>query len=184
MLAAATRGLLVSAASEIKILLLLMSLISSYLLQSTLLLLLLSSSSSSLTHFLIVSTIIKFKEILFTLPPAFLVLIRTIILVQIVHYLILYLQNINNLCVSVSNYPMVAPNNYHLPLKLDFKLTLDCQSTFVSQRSNYCQGDYLLLHNTLSNCDWSCALNENFVALQFIISLLVCRRLLTKPFRL
>jgi hypothetical protein len=33
--------------------------------------------------------------------------------------------NISDLCVSLSNYPVVAPGNYHTPLNLNFKLTLD-----------------------------------------------------------
>jgi hypothetical protein len=71
--------------------------------------------------------------------------------------------NINNLCVSFSNYPVVAPDNYHPPLNLDFKLTSDSQPTFLTPRRNYGQGDCLLLYNTLSNYDWSCVLNENSV---------------------
>jgi hypothetical protein len=71
--------------------------------------------------------------------------------------------NINELCVSLSNYPVVAPDNYHPPLNLDFKLTLDSQLTFLTPRRNYGQGDYLSLYNTLSNYDWSCVLNENSV---------------------
>jgi hypothetical protein len=33
----------------------------------------------------------------------------------------------------------------------------------LNPRHNYGQGDYFLLYNTLSNCDWSCVLNENSV---------------------
>jgi hypothetical protein len=31
--------------------------------------------------------------------------------------------NINDLWISISDYPMTAPDNYHPPLSLDFKLT-------------------------------------------------------------
>jgi hypothetical protein len=60
-------------------------------------------------------------------------------------------------------YPMVASDNYHLPFHLDFKLPFDCQPTFLTCRRSFIQRDYLLLYNTLSNCDWSCVLNENSV---------------------
>jgi hypothetical protein len=71
--------------------------------------------------------------------------------------------NINDLRVSVSNYPVVAPNNHHPPHNLDFKLTFDCHPTFLTLQCNYSQGDYLLLYNTLYNCDRSRVLNENSV---------------------
>jgi hypothetical protein len=71
--------------------------------------------------------------------------------------------NINDLHVSLSNYPVVAPDNYHPPLNLDFKVTLDSQPIFLNPLRSYGQGDYLLLYNTLSNYDWSCVLNENSV---------------------
>jgi hypothetical protein len=58
---------------------------------------------------------------------------------------------------------MVAADNYHLPVILDFKLTFHCQPTFLTLRHNYGQGDYLLLYNTLYNYDWSCVLNEDSV---------------------
>jgi hypothetical protein len=58
---------------------------------------------------------------------------------------------------------VAAPDNYHPPLNLDFKLTLDSQPTFLTTRHNYGQGDYLLFYNTLSNYYWSCVLNENSV---------------------
>jgi hypothetical protein len=58
---------------------------------------------------------------------------------------------------------VVAPNNYHPPLNLDSKFTLDFQLTFLTPRRNYGQPDYLLLYNTLSNYDCSCVLNENSV---------------------
>jgi hypothetical protein len=58
---------------------------------------------------------------------------------------------------------VVAPNNCHPPLNPDFKVTLDSQSTFLTPRSNYDPGDYLLFYNTLSNYDWPCVLNENSV---------------------
>jgi hypothetical protein len=70
---------------------------------------------------------------------------------------------INDLCVSISNYPVAAPDNYHPPLNLDFKLTFDSQLTFLIPRRNYGQGDYLLLYKTLCNYAWSCVLNENSV---------------------
>jgi hypothetical protein len=35
--------------------------------------------------------------------------------------------------------------------------------TFLNPQRKYGQGDYLLLYNTSSKCDWSCALNENSV---------------------
>jgi hypothetical protein len=63
--------------------------------------------------------------------------------------------NINDLRVSTSNDPMVVSNNCHPPLNLDFKLTFDCQLTFLTHRHNYGQGgDYLKINNTLSNCNW------------------------------
>jgi hypothetical protein len=58
---------------------------------------------------------------------------------------------------------VVAPDNYHPPLNLDFKVTLDSLPTFLNLGRNYGQGDYLLLYNTLSNYDWSCVLNEDSV---------------------
>jgi hypothetical protein len=64
---------------------------------------------------------------------------------------------------SISDYPMVIPDNYHAPLNLDFKLTFDCQPTFLNPQCKYDQGDYLLLYNTLSTCDWSCFLNKSSV---------------------
>jgi hypothetical protein len=71
--------------------------------------------------------------------------------------------NINDLCVSISNYPVVTSDNYHSPLYLHFKLTFDCQPAFLTHQCNYGQGDYLSLYNTLSNCGWSSVLNENSV---------------------
>jgi hypothetical protein len=66
--------------------------------------------------------------------------------------------NINDLCVSLSYYPMVAPDNYHPPL-INFRFP----TYFLTARRNYGQEDYLLLYNTLSNYDWSCIFNENSV---------------------
>jgi hypothetical protein len=71
--------------------------------------------------------------------------------------------NINDFCVPVSDYTMVAPDNYHHPLHVDLKLTVDYQPTFSTPRHSYNQGDYVLLYNTLSNCDWSNVLDENYV---------------------
>jgi hypothetical protein len=53
--------------------------------------------------------------------------------------------NVKDLCVSVSCYPMVAPYNYRLPLKFDFKLTLDCLYTYMTPQCNYEQGNYALV---------------------------------------
>jgi hypothetical protein len=61
--------------------------------------------------------------------------------------------NTNDSLVSISDYPIVAPDKYHPPLNFDFKLTLHCQPTFLVPQRNYGQGDYLLLYNTLSNYD-------------------------------
>jgi hypothetical protein len=33
----------------------------------------------------------------------------------------------------------------------------------MTPQHNYGQGDYLVLYNTLSDCDWSCVLNLNSV---------------------
>jgi hypothetical protein len=87
-------------------------------------------------------------------------------------------------CFCLSDYLVVAPDNYHPALNIDFKLTLDSQPTFLTTQRNYGQGHYLLLCNTLSNYDWSCVFNENSVDSQFVILLLVCLRPLMKPFRL
>jgi hypothetical protein len=54
--------------------------------------------------------------------------------------------DINDLCVSLSNYPVVASNNYHPQLNLVFKLILDSQLIFLTPRRSYRQGDYLLLY--------------------------------------
>jgi hypothetical protein len=73
------------------------------------------------------------------------------------------LTNINDLRVSVSDFPMVAPDNYHPPLHLNLKLTVDFQPAVMTPQLSYKRGDYLLLYATFSNCDWSCVLNENSV---------------------
>jgi hypothetical protein len=54
-------------------------------------------------------------------------------------------------------------NNYHPPLHLNLKLTVDCQPAIMTPQRTYKHGDYLLLYTTLSNCDWSCVLNENSI---------------------
>jgi hypothetical protein len=71
--------------------------------------------------------------------------------------------NISKLSVSISYYPLVAPDNYHPPLVLAFKLIFHSQYTMLVPRRNYEKGDYLLLCDTLLNSDWSCVLNENSV---------------------
>jgi hypothetical protein len=58
---------------------------------------------------------------------------------------------------------MVAPDIYHLPLVLDFKLIFDYQYTSLIPWRSCDKGDYLLLYNTLYNFDWPCILNENSV---------------------
>jgi hypothetical protein len=75
----------------------------------------------------------------------------------------LVLTNINDLRVSVSDFPMISPDNYHPPLSLNFKLTIDFQPAIMTPQRSYKHGDYLLLYTTLSNCYWSCVLNENSV---------------------
>lgn len=75
---------------------------------------------------------------------------------------------------------MVAPDNYHPPLHIDFKLTFDCQLTFQTPQRSHSQGDYLLLYNTFIKL-WLVQCKK-FCWLQFIILLLVCRRLSMKPF--
>jgi hypothetical protein len=95
------------------------------------------------------------------LPPAFLALI-SIIIIPDSALLDAVFSNVNDLRTSISDYPMVAPDNYHPPLiNLDFKLTCDCQPTLLNPRHNHGQADYMLLYNTLSNCDWSCILNKD-----------------------
>jgi hypothetical protein len=71
--------------------------------------------------------------------------------------------NIKDLRVSVSHFPMVAPDNCHPPLHLNFKLTVDFQMALMTTQRSYKHGDYLLFYTTLSNCDWSCVLSENSV---------------------
>jgi hypothetical protein len=39
--------------------------------------------------------------------------------------------NISDLSVSVSNYPLVAPDNYHPPLVLEFKLFFSFSICYV-----------------------------------------------------
>jgi hypothetical protein len=73
------------------------------------------------------------------------------------------LTNVNDLRISVSDFPMVAPDNYHPRLHLNLKLTVDLQMAIMTPQRSYKHGDYLLLYTTLSNCDWSCVLNENSV---------------------
>jgi hypothetical protein len=68
----------------------------------------------------------------------------------------LVLTNLNDLCVSVSDCPTVAPDNYHPPLHLDLKLTFDSQPALMTPHSSYKQGDYLLLNTTSSTCDFRC----------------------------
>jgi hypothetical protein len=58
---------------------------------------------------------------------------------------------------------LVAPDNYHPPLDLEFKLIFNSQYTVLVPRCNCGKGDYLLLYDTLLNSDWSCVLNENSV---------------------
>jgi hypothetical protein len=53
--------------------------------------------------------------------------------------------NINILSVSISNYPTITPDNYHPLLNLDFKLTYDCQHTFLTFHHNYSREGHLLL---------------------------------------
>jgi hypothetical protein len=57
----------------------------------------------------------------------------------------LVLTNINDLRVSVSDFPMVAPDNYHPPLHLNLKLTVDFQPAIMAPERSYKHGDYLLL---------------------------------------
>jgi hypothetical protein len=83
--------------------------------------------------------------------------------VQNIALLDLVLTIINDLRVSVSDFPMIAPYNYHPPLSLNFKLTIDFQPVIMTPQRSYKHGDYLLLYTTLSNCDWSCVLNEHSV---------------------
>jgi hypothetical protein len=71
--------------------------------------------------------------------------------------------NISDLSVSISNYLSVAPDNYHPPLVLEFKLFYHSQFATLVPRRNYGKGDYLLLYDTLQNSDWSCVLNESSV---------------------
>jgi hypothetical protein len=113
-------------------------------------------------HYPIVITITKLKEILCMLLLAFLVLF-SLITISNSALLDLVFTNINDICVSLSNYPVVSPDNYHPPLNIDFKLTLDSQLTFLIPRRNYGQVDYLLLYNTLSNYNWSCVFNESSI---------------------
>jgi hypothetical protein len=75
----------------------------------------------------------------------------------------LVLTNINDLRVSVSDCPLIAPDNYRPPPHLNFKLTVDFQPAITTPQRSYKHGDYLLIYTTLSNCDWSCVLNENSV---------------------
>jgi hypothetical protein len=93
--------------------------------------------------------------------------------------------NINDLFVSIQNYPIAAPDNYNPILNFDFKLTFDSQSTFLTPQRNYGEGDYLLLQNTLSNYDRSCVFNENSVdSAVYNFTASVSEALLTKPFLL
>jgi hypothetical protein len=75
----------------------------------------------------------------------------------------LVLTNINDLRVSVYDFPIVAPDNYHPPLHLNLKLTVDFQPAIMTPQCSYKHGDYLLLYTTSSNYDWSRVLNENSV---------------------
>jgi hypothetical protein len=54
------------------------------------------------------------------LPAAFLVSVTTTGLFQIVRCL-----NIDDLRVSISDYPVITPDNYHPPLHVGFKITFD-----------------------------------------------------------
>jgi hypothetical protein len=45
--------------------------------------------------------------------------------------------NVNDICVSVSYYPMIAPDSYHPPLRLDF--FFDLQPSFTTRRRIHCQ---------------------------------------------
>jgi hypothetical protein len=95
----------------------------------------------------------------------------------------LILTNVNDLFVSISYYPIVTLDNYHPPL-VDFKLIFDCKPTPLTPRHSYTKGDYLLLYNTLSNCDWSCVLNETSIN-SAVYKITACvSNLLMMPFRL
>jgi hypothetical protein len=114
-------------------------------------------------HNLIVITIIKLKEISIHATPCFLGQNQHNNSVSNSALLDLVFANINDLCIPVSNYPVVAPDNYQPPRNLNFKLAFDCQPTFLTPRRNYGHEDYLLLYNTSYSCDWSRILNENSV---------------------
>jgi hypothetical protein len=65
---------------------------------------------------------------------------------------------------------MIASDNYHPPLSLDFKLTNECQHTFLTPRCSNGRLDCLkmtafclLFCDTLSSSDWSYFLYENYV---------------------
>jgi hypothetical protein len=103
------------------------------------------------TNSLTVITIIKLKEICLVLFLALLVLISVITVSNRILRWILYLQTLVT-SVYASNYSVATSNDYHPPLNLDFKLTLDCQPTCLNPQSIYSQVDYLLLYNT-SNYD-------------------------------
>jgi hypothetical protein len=96
----------------------------------------------------------------------------------------LILTNINDLRVSVSDFPMVVPANYHPPFHLNLKLTVDFQPAVMTPQRSYKHGNYLLLYTTLSNCDWSCVLNETSV--HSAVNSLTARvsEAITKPSRL
>jgi hypothetical protein len=92
--------------------------------------------------------------------------------------LYLLFKTINNLC----DYPMVAIDKYHPSLDHDFKLTFDCQPTFLTPRTDYSQGDFCCFTILYIIVIGRVSLTKILLTLQFIISLLVCRRLLKRPF--
>jgi hypothetical protein len=111
-------------------------------------------------HFPTLTTTIKSKKIQSMPPPAFLVLINTVVNNALLG---LVFSNISDIILAIPRFSLVTPHTFHPSLLLDFKLTFDCHRIPLTPHRSHTQGDYLLLYNVLRHTDWSSVLSENSI---------------------
>jgi hypothetical protein len=69
----------------------------------------------------------------------------------------------HSVTVAISDFELVVSDAYHPPLCTDLNiLTTSSQSLRYCFR-NYPRGDYALLYEILSSCDWSCVYKQTSV---------------------
>jgi hypothetical protein len=90
---------------------------------------------------------------------------QSIFTVSDVNLLDFVFSNSHNVNVAMSDFELVVPDTYHLPLCPDLNiLTSSSQSLLYSFR-NYPRGDYALLYEMLSSYDWSSVFKQSPVPL-------------------